>query len=422
MARRRKALAAAALAALGLLGWPAAIAGSEEVELKPEGKPQFRGGQLLAPLVALFRGPDHTYGDRKLKVDTNPPGAVLELFYVRANFQTRSEQADAPVTVVLPSRYPTGGRDTLTVRAMLDGYRMREVSVRLPPREAELIIDLEVLPNTLARVSHRYFAGRSSLSFLTRESLTSRVQEAPEGFSVVLTGTAGSPRAVGTLAQVRSPLIKSAEGQQLGEDLLVRVKLAPAARGDEIELRSREHRDAVRDLYVFTLDLVPADGGASAIARARAALDAIRSEDVRGCVAEFDRGLRAGLDRAELVRALTPHGSFTDPYLRAAMKRLGQLSPQGVISMTDDSIFHPDAPIELAAAMSQGSQARGYLALLRRFVEQLEPRQYRRETLRGLVAPELGAAEFDALMDKAEARERACNLARAQRAPASPAT
>ena len=119
---------------------------------------------------------------------------------------------------------------------------------------------------------------------------------------------------------------------------------------------------------------------------------------------------------------MTPHGSFTDPYLRAAMKRLGQVSPQGVISMTDDSTFHPDAPIELAAAMSQGSQARGYLALLRRFVEKLEPTQYRRETLRGLVAPELGAAEFDALMDEAEARERACSLARAPSAPASPAT
>ena len=114
MARRRKALAAAALAALALLGWPAAIAGSEEVELKPEGKPQFRGGQLLAPLVALFRGSDHAYGDRKLQIDTNPPGAVLELFYVRANFQKRYEQADAPVTVVLPSRFATGGPKTLS--------------------------------------------------------------------------------------------------------------------------------------------------------------------------------------------------------------------------------------------------------------------------------------------------------------------
>ena len=34
-----------------------------------------------------------------------------------------------------------------------------------------------------------------------------------------------------------------------------------------------------------------------------------------------------------LSRALTPRGAFTDPYLRAAMRRLGEVSPGGVITL-----------------------------------------------------------------------------------------
>jgi hypothetical protein len=55
---------------------------------------------------------------------------------------------------------------------------------------------------------------------------------------------------------------------------------------------------------------------------------------------------------------------------------------------------------------------KGYLALLRAFIAGLEPPADRRESLRGLIAPELGVASFDAVMDAAEQRERSC-LARA---------
>ena len=56
----------------------------------------------------------------------------------------------------------------------------------------------------------------------------------------------------------------------------------------------------------------------------------------------------------------------------------------------------------------QPADAIGYLALLRAFVSDLEPPAYRRETLRSLMAPELGAVEFAAAVDHAEAAESSC--------------
>jgi len=132
------------------------------------------------------------------------------------------------------------------------------------------------------------------------------------------------------------------------------------------------------------------------------------SEDVTGCALEFDAILRQRLEAAALARALTPNGSYTDKFLRAAMKRLGEVSPEGVIRMVDGTRFRGDVPIELMAAASQPGQAVGYLALLRRFVAQLEPEAYRRATLRGLLAPELAPVRFDETLDDAESNERSC--------------
>jgi hypothetical protein len=78
------------------------------------------------------------------------------------------------------------------------------------------------------------------------------------------------------------------------------------------------------------------------------------------------------------------------------------------VTLTDGSTFRTSAPIELMAASSQGAQVKGYLALLRAFIAELEPPSGRRPTLRGLVAPELGVDRFDAIVDSAEKRERSC--------------
>ena len=56
----------------------------------------------------------------------------------------------------------------------------------------------------------------------------------------------------------------------------------------------------------------------------------------------------------------------------------------------------------------QSAEAVGYLAMLRSFVAELEPPASRRQTLRGLLSPELSVEHFDAVVEDAEARERSC--------------
>ncbi|MGI9431448.1 MAG: hypothetical protein ACR2PQ_04505 [Myxococcota bacterium] len=379
---------------------------AETIYLVPDDNANWRPSNLFA-----FLRPQHNFGDRFINITTTPPGAMLDLFYVRSNFQKRYEQTDAPAHVVLPRRTKAGPRDAVTIRAFLEGYRQKQVSVRVAASEDAVHIDLEPLPNTLEAVAHRYFAGRGELVFLTKEALNVRVQALDTGFRVILDETAKSTEAAATLERIRSPLIEDAETLQLGEDLLVRVGL-PAHLVDGVDLRSRPSRDDLRDLYAYTVDIVPSTGVAEGVQRARAALASLSTAAVGSCALRFDASLRGSLDRAELSRALAPRGAFTDKYLRAAMKRLGEISPGARIRMTDGSRLNPQNPIELSAAMSQPAEAEGFLSVLRSFVRKLEPQASRRATLRGLVAPESDAASFEEVVTAAEAAERSCLASR----------
>ena len=51
------------------------------------------------------------------------------------------------------------------------------------------------IANELAGLGHQYFAGRTSLTFLTREPLPFRLQEGSDAVSIVLTETARSDAA-----------------------------------------------------------------------------------------------------------------------------------------------------------------------------------------------------------------------------------
>jgi hypothetical protein len=379
------------------------------VELAPQDAPSWSLENVLAPVTGLFLGgPGYWYSAREIEIDTTPPGAILDLFYVRRNFQKAYQQADAPAKVVLPPRIEATSRDSLTIRALLDGYQRKEVRLKVRSRTEKVMIDLSPLPNSLVAFAHTYFAGRGSLTFLTKEALTFRLQKSPRGFGVVLTETGGSEEAEAAMRGASSALVNEVRPQQLGEDLVVRVDLTERGSGDDMETRSRQSVDPIRGLHRFSLDLVPKDGGAAAIESARAALARITPSDVTGCPLEFDRSLREQMEPAALARALSPSGTFTDKYLRAAMKRLGEVSPGGVIRMRDGSEFRGDVPIELMAAASQPGEAIGYLVLLRTFVAELEPADYRRSTLHGLIAPETPPSSFEAIVDAAEARERSC--------------
>ncbi len=395
-----------------LLGMPA-LAEREVIELIPSDRSSWGATNVFAPVTGLFMGgPGYWYSAREIEIDTTPSGAILDLFYVRANFQKRFEQAESPILLRLPSRIEAGPRDSITIRALLDGYRQEEIHVKVRSREKSVMIDLFPLPNSLEAMTHTYFSGRGALTFLTKEALTFRVQKASDGFSVVLTETGKSKSSAETMNGIKSANIKSLKGQQLGEDLVVRVTLTESARGN-IEPRSTQGYDAVRGLHQFTINLNPTDGGASAVEKALTALGRIQTRDVTGCALAYDRSVRSQLERDALSRALAPSGAFTDRYLRGALKRLGEVSPGGVISLSNGAKFRPNMPIELSAAGSQAFQAIGYLVLLRTFVEQLEPEEFRRNTLRGLLAPEVANEEFDAIVDVAENLEKQCNANKA---------
>jgi hypothetical protein len=392
------------LLALGV--WTTLLASREShaevVQLVPEDRASWRARNLFA-----WMRPGHFYGSRRIDVETSPPGATLDLFYVRSNFQKLYEQTTAPATVILPKRVEAGPRDAVTIRAFLPGFRESSVSVRVSSSQDRVLLELDPLPNTLRAVAHTYFAGRTSLTLLTDELPTVRVQERDDGFHLILAETALDPTAERSLDGLRSPVVGRVEALQVGEDLLLQVRLDASARGDSLQLRSRQAHDAIRGVYRYAVDLVPADPG-TAVEAARSALGRITSADVTGCAERLDEALRAALDAEALSRALAPSGAFTDPFLRAAMKRLGEVSPGAAVTLMDGTRFDTSSPLELTAAMSQAAQAKGFLALLRRFVLELEPAEGAAEGLRSLIAPEAGPPEFAKTLAQAEALESAC--------------
>jgi len=401
----------------GLLGnaLAAGLAFSEErddeievVDMTPDEAPSLSMRHITTGLGSLLKGRDHYYTPHEILVETTPNGAFIDLFYVRSNFQKRFEQAESPVRVVLPPRSESGDRDSLTIRVFAEGYRQKSLSVKANTTDEKVVIDLEPLPNELVALAHQYFGGRTSLVFLTREPLTVRPTKTADGMTVILTETAQSPQVTAALAGMRSPIVAGMESQQLGEDLLMKIALAEEAKSAEIDFRLRSDYDAARDLHASSVDLVPKNGQARAVSRAKSALAQLRPYAVSGCSLEFDRAVREQIEPGALSRALTPNGKFTDPYLRAAMRRLGELTANKKVVFTDGSQFDPRVPIELEAALIQAAGAKGYLALLRAFVAEMEPGSHRDETFRSLIAPELDPAEFSRIMVTANESEQVC--------------
>ena len=200
--RRAAARRALALAPF-VLALAAATAAVPTVDLVPNDRASWRPRNLFAWLR-----PGHNFDERSILVETSPEAAMLDLFYVRSNFQKRYEQAEAPARVLLPPRIEAGPRDALVVRAFREGFRQKEVSVRVQSSEDHLVLELEPLPNTLLAASHVYLAGRASLAFLAKEALTVRVQDGDDGFSVILAETALAKEVEPELSGMESPLVR----------------------------------------------------------------------------------------------------------------------------------------------------------------------------------------------------------------------
>jgi hypothetical protein len=394
---------------LTILALPATAAKREIIELIPAKRSSWTIERLFAPITGLFRGgPSYWYGERSIEIDTRPPGASLDLFYVRENIQQRFERAESPILLRLPTRIDAGPRDSVAIRAILDGHLHQEVQLEVRSRETQLTIELAPLPNRLEAMTHTHLSRRGSLKFLTSEEVRFRLQKMSDGFSIALTATGHSEGAFETMRRVSSDNIKSLRAEQLGEDLVVRVQLHDTTR-NKLDMRSTQGYDAARELHQFTVEFVPVEGNAAVLARSGDALNRIQRLDVFGCALDFDRSTRSQLDSEALSRALAPSSSFLDRHLRLALQRLGELSPDGLITLIDGSKFRPSITIDLAAASAQSAEAIGFLSLLRAFIGKLEPSEYRRNALRGVIAPELDSEHFDAIIEVAEDLERRCN-------------
>ena len=153
----------------------------EVIDLRPDDLASFSLKNVAAPVGSLFMGFGHYYKERTIRVDTTPSGGMVDLFYVRSNFQKRFEQAETPVTVIIPARVEAGPRDSVTIRAFAEGFRQETRRVKVSASVDELVIDLTPLPNTLDGMSHRYFAGRSTVGFLTGETLNFRGRSEASG-------------------------------------------------------------------------------------------------------------------------------------------------------------------------------------------------------------------------------------------------
>ena len=365
----RASIRAAAIVCVGLAAAVLSAGAAEEaetldeVELIPKDRAGWTATNFFAPVTGLFMGgPGYWYSPRRIEIRTTPPDASLDLFYVRRNFQKGYEQADAPARVTLPPRIEAGSRDSLNIRAFADGYKQKEVSVRIRSRDESVMIDLEPLSNSLVALTHLYFAGRSSLELLTKEALTFRVQPFGEGYRFILLQTGNSEAATASMRGIEDALVGSLRPQQLGEDLVLSVELTEQARDEEVEVRQFQSSDAIRRLHSLRIDILPKAGAGSPVQRGREALLRVRAADVTGCALRFDARMREGLDSAVQVQPL--RDAAIDGFLQSARAAESRQDYVVAAKDADDALaLAPDAPdllqykAEIEIARAQWNEA-----------------------------------------------------------------
>lgn len=390
-----------------LVGIPVCAADEESslkrLEFYPEGNAYWGMRNIFAPVRSIFTGRDYWYAEREIRVETVPPGGVIDLYYVRSGFQKMYEQVESPFVLVLPRRIDLPPRDTISVRAFVEGFHTQELTFNMHDDIDDLTFEMVPLSNTLKSVSHTLLGPRGGLTFFTKEKPTVRIQERADGFSIIFVETAVAKELTESLKDIQSSLIDEISVQQLGVDLMVQVSMSK-----QHELRSRLVPDIARGGYRFVLDFLPEDGAAEAVDQLLKAIARLSPSDIAGCKTVFDRKMRKALDPQSLARALSPRGEFTDPVLRASMRRLGEISTGGKVTLTDGTKYKTEVPIELEAALTQAAEVKGFIVLLRALTQELDSSPQWKVAYQGLVAPEMSRASFAALLQTAAQAESAC--------------
>ena len=111
---------------------PHAAFTSSGIAMKPDSLAQWANF-----LPALAR-PWHYFPQRSIRIETNPPGALLDLAYLRHGARLMFEQVRAPLEVELPSRFVAHRSDALSVQAFVPGYQPARITALLHGDTEEL--------------------------------------------------------------------------------------------------------------------------------------------------------------------------------------------------------------------------------------------------------------------------------------------
>jgi hypothetical protein len=370
-----------------------------EVDMSPHEPASFGLRNVAAGATAILGGWNYWYKERIVEVQTVPADAQVQLFFIRMNFQKRFERVEPPVRVRLPSRIETTSKDSFALRVAAAGYSTREMSIKVNDVPDRLVVKLEPLPNALVALTDTHLAGRTTLTFRTTKEPELRVMKSrgASGFTISLSETANQ---LPSDSKVAGGRIQGLEVAQVGEDLLVRVDTD----GSDVEARSRQSYDPIRKEHLFVVDLLKEGTRRPTQHQVRAELERIPLGTELRCALRFEEVLRSEIDPEVIARGLRPSGSVADLYRREAMLRLGRLD-QGRVRTLEGEVLRTGSPIELELALQSGSTVKGYIGLLGAVARtQPEPAL----AMRSLVAPEMGAAEFDPIYERAAAARRTC--------------
>src|SRR5262249_40983733 len=153
--------------------------------------------------------------------------------------------------------------------AFANGYLAAEQSFDAQKVPDKIVLELHALPNNLVFLGHTELAGRTSLTLRTTEQPEVRMSKntSLQGFQIALTKTAlkleGKPPKGGGH-------VTSLDAVQVGEDAIVRI----GTDANDLEVRSKQNFDPVRQQYAYTFDIVPKGAVAPSDGQIRAQLDA----------------------------------------------------------------------------------------------------------------------------------------------------
>jgi hypothetical protein len=399
--RTNTGLSAALLALAALLSLaPSASADSmEEIEFYPPDTVQWGLRNVAAGATSIFGMWSYWYSNIKVEVETVPADALVELFYIRANFQKNFTRVVPPVRVILPPRIKTTHRDALIVRVAAPGHKGREETYDVQALSDKILITLKPLPNSLTFLGHTHLAGRSTLTLRTTKEAQFRVMKTAgsKGFTLALAETAEQLEEPAVLS---GGLLDSVNVAQVGEDLLLKVE---TLNGD-VEVRSKTRYDPIRKEHVFLLDLMPPGARAPGFDEVRRELDLVPVPPRDECRALYEAKLRELIDPEMIARAHRPSGSIADLYRREAMKRVGRVD-QGTVHTVGGEAMRTGNPLELELALQSAASVEGYLAFLGEYARRQEEPEI---TLRSLLAPELAAPRFAEIYRELESVRGSC--------------